>query len=70
MTIKGIENLYCGHCMSEDVYEIKHFQGEEVEPEGIDGNWGAGIVVQCRDCGDITGWLFAMVGVCPVEGAE
>ena len=60
-----MSNFYCGHCMSNNTEEIEHFQGEKVKPENFftyDDKY-TGVVVQCKDCGDITGFLVIMSGV-------
>jgi hypothetical protein len=55
--------FHCGHCMSEDTYEITAFKGKRVIPEDVYNDNSSGIVVKCRDCGDITGYLVIMTGV-------
>jgi hypothetical protein len=49
--------------MSEDTYEIAAFKGKRVIPEDVYNDNSSGIVVKCRDCGDITGYLVIMTGV-------
>lgn len=65
--IEGFDkvNIFCGHCNSTDVKVIERFNGEDVVPEDIYNDYknGNGVVVQCKVCGDITGWLIKMTGV-------
>ena len=58
-------NFYCGHCMSENVEETEYFQGDKVKPEDCI-SWEdkhSGIVVRCKDCDDVTGFLIIITGV-------
>jgi len=63
-----MSNFYCGHCMSNNVIEIETFEGEAVIPDDkyYDGN--TGIVVKCKDCGDVTGFLIIVTGVVSEAG--
>jgi len=56
----------CGYCDSKNVYIVQTFKGEFVEPDPK-GCCDRGIVVKCRDCNDVTGYLIEMTGVVPVE---
>ena len=56
-------NFYCGHCMSNDVEEVDSFEGELVKPEDVYRDNNSGIVVRCKKCGDVTGFLIILSGV-------
>ena len=56
----------CGHCDSRNVFIIQTWRGEFVIPDPK-GYCDSGIVVQCKECGDITGYLIEMTGVIPAD---
>ena len=58
-----MKHFYCGHCESNDVKEIEHFNGEYVVPENpYNPDDNRGIVVLCNICNEITGFLVLPVG--------
>ena len=59
----------CGHCMSNNVYSITEWKGKAVVPDPL-CDIDSGIVVKCRDCGDITGYIIHMTGVIGAEASE
>jgi hypothetical protein len=64
--------MICGNCLSDDVEEVQSFEGELVEAdenlyeppsENLYEPPSSNIVIQCRKCGDVTGYLLYMTGV-------
>ena len=61
-------DIHCGHCMSIHVKVVDRFNGEDVVPDDYTSDTdGNGVVVQCNDCNDVTGWLIKMTGVVKAE---
>jgi len=61
--VKALGDCYCGRCMSDDVKEITEFQGKAVVPDDKYDDNNTGIVVQCNDCSEISGFLVILTGV-------
>lgn len=60
----------CHFCSSDDVERIYNFENKRVEPDDKYNDGNNGIVVKCRDCGEITGYLIILTGVLDADYVE
>ena len=68
-----LDYFFCHRCDSKNLEKIDRFQGKPVVPEPLDENitWfnQRGVVLKCKDCGEITGYLITPRGVVDEEAS-